>query len=153
MAVVSISLPDALLQSADRLIGVRGFGGRSEFVRASVRDFLNANPAMERTGLRTATTTLVYPEGHERAFSKLRHTYSDVIRSMMHGHARDSCVEVFVLEGKAERIVAFGDALRGTRDALQVSLVFTDAWRDTVNGSEEEREEAAPARGRSKHRH
>lgn len=129
MAVVSISLPDPLLESADRLIEKRGFGGRSEFVRACVRDFIVANVEPEVPGERSATVTLVYPEGCERQFTKLRHTFSDVLRTMLHGHAEDSCMEVFVLEGPAPRIQAFADSLRGTRDALQVNLVYTDAWR------------------------
>jgi CopG family nickel-responsive transcriptional regulator len=128
MAVVSISLPDALLVRADRLIESRGFGGRSELLRACVRDFLVAHAAEEAKGVRQATVTLVYPHGLERHFTRIRHDFSDVVRSMMHGHAGDACVEVFVLEGDAARVRGFADALRGARDALQVALVFTDAW-------------------------
>jgi CopG family nickel-responsive transcriptional regulator len=132
MAVVSISLPDPLLESADRVIERRGFSGRSEFLRACVRDFLSAHAPPERSGKRTATLTLVYPEGQERRFSKLRHTHSDVVRTMIHGHADDACMEVFLLEGKGERIEAFADALRGMRDALQVTLSFSDAWKEAA---------------------
>ena len=128
MAVVSISLPDPLLESADRLIEKRGFHGRSEFVRACVRDFLAANAPADAPGKRSATLTLVYPEGKERQFSAVRHTYGDVIRTMIHGHAGETCIEVFVLEGKAERLQALADSLRGARDALQVALTYTDAW-------------------------
>ena len=122
MAVVSISLPDALLARADKLIDKRGFGGRSEFVRACVRDFLATNDA-ESGAKRSATLTLVYPEGHEREFSKVRHHFGDVIRTMIHGHAGETCVEVFVLEGKSDRVTGFADALRATRTATQVSLI------------------------------
>ena len=129
MAVVSISLPDPLLQSADRVIAQRDFSGRSEFVRACVRDFLAAHAAKDRAGKRTATLTLVYPEGKEKQFSRLRHKFGDVVRTMIHGHSGDSCMELYVLEASGERIQGFADALRGTRDALQVALTFTDAWK------------------------
>lgn len=148
MAVISISLPDPLLESADRLIEKGGYSGRSELVRASLRDFIAANGAQSRTGRRTATVTLVYPEGCERVFSKLRHTFSDVLRTMMHGHAEDSCMEVFVLEGPGERIQEFADGLRGARDALQVALVYTDAWKEGGAAHAEEKKG-----GRRVHRH
>jgi metal-responsive CopG/Arc/MetJ family transcriptional regulator len=146
MAVVSISLPDPLLRSADQLMEKRGFGGRSEFIRACVRDFIAQNAPRERAGRRTATLTLVYPHGSEKHFSKLRHEHGETIRTMIHGHSGDSCMELYVLEGTGERIGAFADALRGTRDAFQVTMAFTDAWKDTARphaheDDEDEREE------------
>jgi CopG family nickel-responsive transcriptional regulator len=142
MAVVSISLPDTLLESADKLMGKRGFSGRSEFIRACVREFLVAHAGGDVAGKRSATLTLVYPEGSERSFSRLRHTFGDVIRTMVHAHGSDACIEVFVLEGRGERIRAFGDALRGNRDAWQVNLTFTDL-----------RQERSPADPAPAHRH
>ena len=130
MAVVSISLPDPLLVSADRIMEARGFSGRSEFIRACVRDFIAQSAPRDRPGKRTATLTLVYPEGSERPFSKLRHEYADAVRTMIHGHSGESCMELYVLEGTGDRLNEFADALRGTRDALQVTMAFTDAWKD-----------------------
>lgn len=162
MAVVSISLPDPLLASADRLVEKRGFSGRSEFVRACVRDFITANAEPDVPGPRSATVTLVYPEGCERQFTKLRHTFSDVIRTMLHGHAEGSCMEIFVLEGPGGRIREFTDCLRGTRDALQVGVVYADAWKhakggapvapahDHPHGEEEKREAGRPRSSRGR---
>lgn len=141
MAVVSISLPDALLAQADNVIEQRGFAGRSELLRASVRDFVAAN-APEGRGPRRAAVTLVYPHGMERRFSDIRHTFADVVRSMMHGHSGEACVELFVVEGDASRVRSFGDALRGTREALLVNVVYTDAW-----------DEAEPAKRVSEPKH
>lgn len=128
VAVVSISLPEELLAQADRVIEKRGFAGRSEFLRACVRDLIAAYAVEEAQarGRRGASLTLVYPEGMERAFSRVRHEFSDVVRSMMHGHAGETCVEIFVLEGESARIRSFADALRASREALQVALVYTD---------------------------
>lgn len=148
MAVVSISLPDTLLHTADRLIEKRGFSGRSEFVRACVRDFLTAQGPAEHSGRCSATVTLVYPEGRERQFTAIRHTFGDVVRTMIHGQAGDCCLEVFVLEGKAERIQAFADSLRGTRDALQVAVVYTDVAKDAHADAAAPRAEEPRARPR-----
>ena len=147
MAVVSISLPDALLARADRLIESGGFSGRSELLRACVRDFLVAHAEADAKGLRQATVTLVYPHGLVRHFTRIRHDFSDVVKSMMHGHAGDACVEVFVLAGDAARVRGFANALRGTKDALQVALVFTDAW-DEARQDAPAAEEPKRLRGR-----
>lgn len=134
MAVLSISLPDNLLADADRVIAERGYGGRSEFLRACVRDFLVANAAQHpKPGPCSATLTLVYPDGREQEFSKVRHRFPEIVRTAIHGHVGASCLEVYVLEGSARRIQAFADALRGTRNATQVSLTFTDACNDLAS--------------------
>ncbi|HET6403518.1 MAG TPA: CopG family ribbon-helix-helix protein [Candidatus Thermoplasmatota archaeon] len=126
MAVVSVSLPDTLVEQADAFIAERGYAGRSELVRAALRDFL-AHEASPPSGHRSATLTLLYPEGHERKVGEIRHDFTDIVRSMMHGHARGYCVEVFVLEGPGKRIQQFGDALRGSKETRLVQTVYTDA--------------------------
>lgn len=127
MAVVSISLPDALLDQMDQLLTARGFAGRSELVRAALREFLHHETPQPTEGQTSATVTLLYPHGQERRFGEIRHDYSDVIQSMMHGHAESACVELFLLKGDAARVRAFTDALRAAREALLVQAVYTDA--------------------------
>lgn len=127
MAVVSVSLPDALLDQADDFIRARGFAGRSDLVRAALRDFLAREQApAQGGGARTATLTLVYPEGFERKIGEIRHEHTDVVKSMMHGHSREHCVEVFVLEGNARRIQQFVDRLRAARETRLAQATWTD---------------------------
>lgn len=142
MAVVSVSLPDDLLARADAFLAERGFAGRSELVRAALRDFLAAQEGPGREGPRSATLTLVYPHGHERKVGEARHEHTDIVRSMMHGHvslpggpdarresaagAGETCVEVFVLEGPGRRIREFSDHLRAMRETRLVHVVYTD---------------------------
>lgn len=126
MAVVSISLPEPLLDEADAFLERRGFAGRSELFRAALRDFLHREADLEATGERSATMTLLYPDGYERKVAEIRHAYTDIVRSMMHGHTEDYCVEVFVLHGEAGRIRAFADALRAERDTQLVQTTYTD---------------------------
>lgn len=128
MAVISVSLPDALLEQADDFIGARGFAGRSDLVRAAIRDFLGREAGGATGGsARSATLTLLYPEGSERKLADIRHEFTDIIRSMMHAHARDMCVEVFVLEGSGRRIQQFADALRAARETRLVQSTWTDS--------------------------
>ena len=143
VAVISVSLPEALLEQADAFLESRGFAGRSDVVRAALRDFL-AREAARAPGtggaLRSATLTLLYPHGAERKIGEIRHEFTDIIRSMMHGHvpspggghggrmgAPDLCVEVFVLEGVGKRIQQFGDTLRAARESRMVNATWTDS--------------------------
>lgn len=143
MAVVSVSLPDSLVEQADAFIRERGFAGRSELVRAALREFLAHEATPPGNGPRSATLTLLYPEGHERKVGEVRHGFTDIVRSMMHGHvgahadgrrgAHDAssskgfCVEVFVLEGPGRRIQQFGDSLRASKETRLVETIYTDA--------------------------
>ena len=127
MAVVSVSLPDALVEQADAFIGDRGYAGRSELFRAALRDFLAHEAAPPGNAVRSATLTLLYPEGHERKIGEIRHDFTDIVRSMMHGHVKGMCVEVFVLDGGARRIQQFADALRAAKETRLVETVYTDA--------------------------
>lgn len=127
MVVVSVSLPDPLVEQADAFIKERGYAGRSELVRAALRDFLAHEAQPASGGARSATLTLLYPEGHERKVGEIRHDFTDIVRSMMHGHAKGACVEVFVLEGAAKRIQQFADSLRASKETRLVQTVYTDA--------------------------
>jgi len=130
MAIVSVSLPDVLLDQMDGFIESRGFAGRSEIVRAALRDFLAAQSETDgKGGLRSATLTLLYPEGYEKKIGEVRHEFTDIIQSMMHSHTDAFCVEVFILRGEAQRIRQFADALRALREAELVSATYTDVRR------------------------
>lgn len=127
LAVVSVSLPDTLLSQADRFLSSRGFAGRSELVRAALRDFLARETESAREGERSATLTLIYPEGYERKIGEIRHEFTDIVKGMMHGHAEERCVELFVLAGPGKRIRQFADSLRAARETQLVQAVYTDA--------------------------
>ncbi|TLZ53884.1 MAG: CopG family ribbon-helix-helix protein, partial [Methanobacteriota archaeon] len=106
MSIMSVSLPDPLVQQMDTLTKERGFAGRSDFVRAAVREFVQqlvSDPM--RSGRRSATITLLYPEELERRVAEVAHDQSKVITSMMHANAgRGRCVTVYIVEGDAEAI-------------------------------------------------
>lgn len=130
VAVISVSLPEALLDQADGFLEARGFAGRSDLVRAALRDFLarEGGPASSAgAAQRSATLTLLYPDGAERKIGEIRHEFTDIVRSMMHGHTKGLCVEVFVLEGAGKRIQQFGDALRAARETRMVNATWTDS--------------------------
>lgn len=129
MGIISVSLPEALAEQMDRLIGERGYSGRSDFIRAAVRDFIY--PLVQedhRIGKRSATVTLVYPTSLERKVSELAHEYSSIITSLMHSHVgKDRCVTVYIVEGESGSIARFTAEFKKLKDAELVRPIYTDA--------------------------
>lgn len=125
MAVISISLPERLLERVDAFIEARGYAGRSELFRTAARDLLNEE--LEADGeRRSATLTVVYPDEVQEDIGRVRHRFGDIVASMMHGHTDDHCTEMFMLDGPGERIREFLDALRGVREVRLADVTFTD---------------------------
>jgi len=128
MAIVSVSLPDALLKQVDQLTKAKAYAGRSEIVRASLRDFIAEQMQdPKRAGQRYATLTLVYPQGQERRIGEIRHQFGEVVQSLMHGDGGGECVEIFLVRGTGSLIQEFADRLRAFRATKLVKLVYTDA--------------------------
>lgn len=129
MRVVSVSLPEPLVDELDRLREKGAYTGRSEAVRAALRPFLaQARDEAERAGEATATMTLAYDERVGDDVNRRRHEYSEVIQTMVHGHTSEhGCLEVLVLEGPADRIRSLGESLRGRKGIHRVELVWLDA--------------------------
>lgn len=134
MTIVSVSLPDALVAEADRFIAERGLAGRSDLTRAALRDFLAREATAPATGAPlSATLTLLYPEGYERKVADIRHEFTDIVRSVMHGHAGEGCVELFMLEGPPRRIQQFADVLRSAKETRLVHVVYMDDSKKLSN--------------------
>src|SRR2546427_12894455 len=106
MSIMSVSLPDSLVQQMDSLTKERGFAGRSDFVRAAIRDFIQ-QLMLDQTkrGKHSATITLLYPEELERRVAEVAHDHSKLVTPMMHPHARRGRrARVYSVQGEGEAI-------------------------------------------------
>lgn len=128
MSIMSVSLPDSLVQQMDDLTKERGFAGRSDFVRAALRDFIQ-QLMLDQTkrGKHSATITLLYPEELERRVAEVAHDHSKLVTSMMHAHAgRGRCVTVYIVEGEGEAIHQLTAKFKSLRDAEVVRATYVD---------------------------
>lgn len=125
--IVSISLPDELVADMDRLIKDRGYKGRSELLRAAMRDFLKTNHQEEDArGQVNAIIVAGYPEKLERSLSDVRHAHNDLVTSMLHAHTSNGrCATVLLGQGPDHKMRRLFAELRGLRelDFLDVKLV------------------------------
>jgi CopG family nickel-responsive transcriptional regulator len=106
MPIVSISLNDELLSELDKLQRSMGFAGRSEAIRASIRSFVSEEKQKdELSGNLHAILLVVHNDEFDDMIVGIKHSFEDLIITHLHSKIHgDKCVELFMLDGEAERI-------------------------------------------------
>ena len=130
MTVVSVSMPEELLERLDSFADEHGYTGRSEVVREASRSLLNEfeDEQLEDRELMGVVTVLFDYEATdvEQKMMYLRHEYDDLVTSNVHNHVGNHyCMELFILEGNLEGISTFVGKIRATRDTLTVDYSVT----------------------------
>jgi len=125
MTVVSVSMPDELLDRLDEFSEEHGYTGRSEVVREAARNLLGEfeDRRLENRDLLGVVTVLFNYEttSVEERMMHLRHQHEGLVASNFHSHVGDAfCMELFVLEGNLEEISTFVGKIRATKDTLTV---------------------------------
>ncbi len=125
MTVVSVSMPEELLERIDAFAEKHGYTGRSEVIREASRDLLEEFEDQRLVGeTLMALVTVVFnyeTTTVEERMMELRHTHQGLVSSNFHTHVGDAfCMELFVLEGNLDDISTFVGKIRATRDTLSV---------------------------------
>jgi CopG family nickel-responsive transcriptional regulator len=125
MSVVSVSMPEELLDRIDEFAADHGYTGRSEVVREAARNLLGEfqDRRLEDRELMAIVTVLFDFEttSVEERMMHLRHDHDRLVVSNFHSHVGDHyCMELFVLEGQLEEISTFVGKIRATQDTVSV---------------------------------
>ncbi len=125
MTVVSVSMPEELLERIDRFADEHGYTGRSEVVREASRNLLGEfeDKRLEDRDLMAVVTVIFDYEttNVEERMMRLRHEYERLVAANFHSHVGNHyCMELFVLEGRLEDISAFVGKIRATGNTLSV---------------------------------
>ena len=143
MAVVSVSMPDRLLERIDEFADDHGYTGRSEIVREAARDLLGEfeNARLEDRELMGVVTVVFDYEttSVEERMMRLRHEHETLVASNFHSHVGDHyCMELFILDGALEEISTFVGKIRATRDTMSVdySVIPVEDFARTIAESE-----------------
>lgn len=129
MTVISITLPDDLLQRFEAFIRNRGYYSRSEAFRDAVRSLL-AETELTNLNTNTVATTLMIISDYARKdvdlkITELRHQFDDVVVENIHRHIDEKyCLEIFIGEGKYQRILDLIGRIRGMRGIQQIKAMF-----------------------------
>ena len=129
MTVISITLPSELLTKFDEFMKTRGYYSRSEAFRDAIRSLIvESDMAKSETG-DVAATIMITSDYARRdvdlRMTEVRHEFDDVVVENVHRHIDDKyCLEIFIAQGKNERILDLIGRVRGMRGIQQVKALF-----------------------------
>ena len=125
MPIVSLSLNDALLEELERVQTDLGYSGRSEIIRAGIRLLLtDAREKQRLTGNVNGLLLAIHPHDAEHLVTKIKHRYLDVIHTQLHNRFKEGkCMELFILDGEAERIRELAAELQRSEENEYVKLL------------------------------
>jgi len=129
LTIISLSVPDTLLEQVDAMINERGFASRSEIIRQALRLFLKEDVRIEEIkGETIATITIIYKEKADRMrLLDAQHVYSGLVSTFLHAHIHEGyCLEVILLKGQAQIIRKFIDTLRANEQITQIKVAVLD---------------------------
>jgi CopG family nickel-responsive transcriptional regulator len=129
MTVISITLPIELLRKFDEFMKTRGYYSRSEAFRDAVRNLI-AESEIAKIESGTVAATIMITSDYARRdvdlrMTETRHEFDDVVVENVHRHINDKyCLEIFIAQGKNERILDLVGRVRGMRGIQQVKAMF-----------------------------
>ncbi|RLI08836.1 nickel-responsive regulator 1 [Candidatus Bathyarchaeota archaeon] len=124
--IISVSLSESLLEEVSRIQREMGFSGRSEVIRAGLRRLIAERRERERLSGRINSILLVVHEREdEDVVNRIKHEFDDVINTQLHSHLRgEKCLEIFILDGEAERIREIVDSFETCGKMEYVKLII-----------------------------
>jgi len=125
LGIISLSLPDELLEKLDAILGDERDATRSEVVRQAVRSYISQYNELDKVkGQIIATITVLYEKTEKNEeLSRLQHEFSDMITAYLHSHLTEtSCLEVMVVKGSAKRLKDLVDGLKANKPVKQINF-------------------------------
>jgi len=124
--IVSLSFPEQMIREMDDIQKSLGFTGRSELVRAAIR--LMLEDKREKDSLRgqvAAILAVTHNQEDEEPVTRIKHSFEDIIRTHLHNKiTRTNCVELFLLEGDAQKIASMSNGFQKEDKMKSVKLVI-----------------------------
>ena len=130
VTVISVSVPEKLLERVENSIREQGFANRSEIVRQALRAFIMESRSLrELKGEIAASITIIYERGAKKGqISEIHHSFGDIISTFLHAHIEeDYCLEVIVVKGEADTLRKLVEAFRTNEyiNQIKVSILKT----------------------------
>ena len=125
MPIVSISLNPEILSELDKLQKSMGFSGRSEAIRAGIRTFVSEEKQKsELEGNIHAILLVVHNDEFDHVVSGIKHNFEDLITTHLHSKIEgEKCMELFVIDGDAERVSTITKDFQVNKNMDTVKLV------------------------------
>jgi CopG family nickel-responsive transcriptional regulator len=136
LTIISVSVPEKLLERVENSIREQGFANRSEIVRQALRTFIMESRSLkELEGEIAASITIIYERDATKGqISEIQHSFGDIISTFLHAHIEeDYCLEVIVVKGEADTIRKLVEAFRTNEqiNQIKVSILKTPKKQST----------------------
>ena len=125
VSIISLSLPNELLEQLDTMLGEDRGANRSEVIRQAVRMYLTQLNELEKIkGNVIATITVLYEKAEQnKELFRLQHEFDDMITAYLHAHLSETdCLEVMVVKGSGQRLKCLIDGLKGNKPVKQIKV-------------------------------
>ena len=125
MPIVSISLNDEILAEIDKLQMRMGFSGRSEIIRAGIRNLVSEEKQRASlAGQIHAILMVIHDEESEQVVTGIKHNHEYLIGTHLHSKVDgNKCMELFLLHGDAQKIGTMTKDFKTNRKMENVKLV------------------------------
>ena len=125
VSIISLSLPNELLEELDTIVGGDRNATRSEVIRQAVRMYLTQYNELDKiNGNVIATITVLYEKTEQnKELFQLQHEFDDMITAYLHAHlSESSCLEVMVIKGSSKRLRSLIDGLKANKPVKQIKV-------------------------------
>ncbi len=125
--IISMSLNDKILKDIDKIQKELGFSGRSEAIRAGLRLLISDKKEKSKLkGTIDAVLLVIHEDENSEEVSILRHKYEELIKTQVHNHLENhKCLEIFILNGEAEKIKKLTEGFQTNRKIDFVKLIVS----------------------------
>jgi CopG family nickel-responsive transcriptional regulator len=131
--IISISLPQSLLDKIDHYLHLLGFVNRSEFVREAVRRFLEGLELEQKTGRELHWILVVITEHGQSSTVDQKvietiYSYQTIVKAFYHQLLKDNtCVNIAVVEASIEELQGLHKDLRRLRGIIRIWFIPIDS--------------------------
>jgi CopG family nickel-responsive transcriptional regulator len=125
LTIVSVSLNEDILYEVDKLQKALGFSGRSEIVRAGIRNLLAEERERQNlSGSLFAVLLAIHDEKSDDQVTTMQHDYDRLITTHIHNKIDgDRCLEIFLIKGTAEEIKDMTKKFQSNKKMDHVKLI------------------------------
>jgi CopG family transcriptional regulator, nickel-responsive regulator len=125
LTIVSVSLNRTILDDMDKLQKSHGFSGRSELVRAGIRNLLSEErKRQDLSGMLHALFLAIHDEDSDEEVTEMRHVYDKLINTHLHSKIdRDRCLEIFLIRGDAGDVKEMTKKFQANKNMDNVQLI------------------------------
>lgn len=132
MVVVSLSIPDELLELLDAITESGRQATRSEVVRLALNSYISEYRSLEQIrGEIVATITVLHEKSDKGQDLDLQHEFDDIVVQYHHTHlSKKTCLEMMVVKGSSMRLKELMDGLKADRHVKQLKCFVMSPEKD-----------------------